>query len=139
MTRTVVVAVDWSAVSKRALDLAAEIARAMKARLILVHVRDPSDPSPPASVSSGRGTPTDGPEELAEAWASEVRRSGPRDVRAVLLDGPPVDALLSYVEANPPDILVFGRRGHSSGTRMLLGGITSSVLQNAPCPVLVVP
>jgi len=138
MTRTVMVAVDWSPVSQRAVHLASEMARAMGARCVLVHVRAPP----------GRPTDPDGPpgllsreevNELAAEWADEVRTSGVAEVETVLLDGPPVDALLGYVEANPPDLLVFGRRGHSAGTRMLLGGISSSVLQHARCPVLLVP
>jgi nucleotide-binding universal stress UspA family protein len=139
MTRTIVVAVDWSRVSKRAVDLAAEIAKAMHARLVMVHVRTPGDrpPSPSSPADSAAGS--EGIDEVVATWSSDVRRSGVPEVKMVLLDGPPVDALLGYVEANPPDVLVFGRRGHSTGTRMLLGGITSSVLQHAQCPVLVVP
>jgi nucleotide-binding universal stress UspA family protein len=134
----VVVAVDWSPVSRRAVDLASELARAMRARCVLVHVRAPP----------GRPTDPDGPpgllsreevDELAAAWCAEVHGSGVTEVETILLEGPPVDALLGYVEANPPDLLVFGRRGHSAGTRMLLGGISSSVLQHARCPVLLVP
>lgn len=138
MMRSVVVAVDWSPVSERAVHLAAELARSMNARCVLVHVR-----SPP-----GRPTDPDGPpgllsreevDELAMAWASKAKAAGVSAVETVLLEGPPVDALLAYVEANPPDLLVFGRRGLSAGTRMLLGGISSSVLQHARCPVLLVP
>jgi len=130
MSRTVVVAVDWSAVSKRAVALASEVALAMKARIVLVHVRTASE-SDTASAEEL--------ETIADSWASQVRASGVSEVQAFLLDGPPVDALLNYVESHPPDILVFGRRGQSTGARMLLGGVTSSVLQHAKCPVLVVP
>jgi nucleotide-binding universal stress UspA family protein len=139
MTRTIVVAVDWSLVAKRAMRLAANLALSMGARLVLVHVR--TGPIPPASsvVPSESSARSSGAEETAAAWATEVRNSGVPEVQTVLLDGPPVDALLNYVETNPPDLLVFGRRGHSTGTRMLLGGVTSSVLQHAQCPVLVVP
>jgi len=138
MTRTVMVAVDWSPVSQRAVELSSELARAMNARCVMVHVRAPP----------GRPTEPDGPpgllsrdevDELAAEWASNVKNAGVPEVETVLLEGPPVDALLGYVEAHPPDLLVFGRRGHSAGVRMLLGGISSSVLQHARCPVLLVP
>ncbi len=139
MTRTVVVAVDWSPVSKRAVEFGGEIARAMNARIVLLHVRAP------AGRPAGAAGPTvdmqegEGLERLAKEWSSRLQSSGVADVKAIFLDGPPVDALLGYVEAHPPDLLVFGRRGHSSGPRMLLGGVTSSVLQHATCPLLVVP
>jgi len=139
MTQTVVVAVDWSPVSKRAVEFATEMARAMRARVVLVHVQ--ASEGGPALPETPSGTPAaaGGVEKLAKEWAAQVRNSGVSDVRTVFLDGPPVDAILNYVESNPPDLLVFGRRGHSTGTRMLLGGLTSSVLQHAQCPVLVVP
>ncbi|MGP8076833.1 MAG: universal stress protein [Thermoplasmata archaeon] len=130
MTPTVVVAVDWSPVSKRAAELGAEIARAMKARIVLVHVRTESESDPTSAQEL---------EAVVGSWASQVRNSGLTDVTTILLDGPPVDSLLNYVETHPTDLMVFGRRGHSLGARMLLGGITSSVLQHARCPVLVVP
>lgn len=139
MTRTVVAAVDWSAVSKRAMGLGAEIARALGARFILVHVRVatgvPTSSDPRVDAPAG----TTSIDTMASAWAAETRASGVADVQTVLLSGPPVDSLLGYLEANPADLLVFGRRGHSSGDRMLLGGISSSLLQHARCPVLVVP
>jgi len=139
VTRTVVVAVDWSPVSKRAVEFAGEIATAMNARMVLLHVRAPAGRPPVAAVPDGNTSEGELPETLASEWSSRLRSSGVADVKVVFLEGPPVDALLGYVEAHPPDLLVFGRRGHSSGARMLLGGVTSSVLQHATCPLLVVP
>jgi nucleotide-binding universal stress UspA family protein len=139
VTRTVVVAVDWSPVSKRAVEFAGEIATAMKARLVLLHVRAPEGRPPVPAIPTGAASEGELPETLASEWSARVKSLGVADVRVVFLEGPPVDALLGYVEAHPPDLLVFGRRGHSSGTRMLLGGVASSVLQHATCPLLVVP
>jgi len=111
----------------------------MNARMVLLHVRAPAGRPPVAAVPDGNTSEGELPETLASEWSSRLRSSGVADVKVVFLEGPPVDALLGYVEAHPPDLLVFGRRGHSSGARMLLGGVTSSVLQHATCPLLVVP
>jgi len=130
VSKTVVVAVDWSPVSKRAVELGADLARAMRARIVLIHVRTMEESSPDSAPEL---------EAVAHSWATQVRDSGLADVETVLLDGPPVESLLHYSETHAPDVLVFGRRGNSPGARMLLGGIASSVLQRARCPVLVVP
>lgn len=132
-------AVDWSPISARAVELASEIARATKARCVLVHVREAPGLSGTNVGGARSASSKDSVGEMASSWAARVRRAGVADVETVLLDGPPVDALLGYADTQSPDLLVFGRRGHSSGARMLLGGVSSSILQHARCPVLVVP
>jgi len=136
--RAVVVAVDWSPVSGRAAELAAEIAHGLAARCILLHVR-PSPERKAESTSSEAPSRSGAPAAEAKAWLSKVRQAGAEEVELVVLDGSPVEAILSYLRANPPDLLVFGRRGTSPGTALLLGGVSSALLQQARCPVLVVP
>lgn len=136
--RTVVVAVDWSPVSGRAVELAAEIARGLAARCILLHVRSSPDRSGGSTTSeSGAFVGATAPE--AKSWLSRTRNAGVKEVGLVVLDGSPVEAILSYLRTSPPDLLVFGRRGSSPGTTLLLGGVSSALLQQARCPVLVVP
>jgi len=38
-----------------------------------------------------------------------------------------------------PDLVVVGTRGHGRVAGMLLGSVTQSLLQVAPCPVVAVP
>lgn len=128
MPRSVFVAVDGSSVSEREVALAAEIARMWEARCVLLHVR-------PAGASPGEGSM----EARLARLAERVRESGVNEVTVELLEGPPVDAILGYAEAHPPDLIVFGRRGASPGARMLLGGVSAAILQHAQWPVLLVP
>ncbi len=135
--RTVVVAVDWSPVSERAVGLAGEIARGLSARCILLHVRSGPDRSA-GSKTSASGSLQGAAAADARTWLSRTRDAGVKDVQLVVLDGSPVEAILSYLRTSPPDLLVFGRRGGSPGTALLLGGVSSALLQQARCPVLVV-
>lgn len=138
--RTVIAAVDGSPVSERAVELASELSRLWQGHLVLLHVREPSvarDSSRPPSRAEPKSGPS--PERLVQEWAVRARKSGVPRVDLVLLEGPPVDAILAYAESHPPDLFVFGRRGQSEGSRMLLGGVSSAFLQHARWPVLLVP
>lgn len=55
----------------------------------------------------------------------------------ILLGSPPV-ALLDYLNAQPPNLLVMGAHGHGGVREFLVGSVTRQVAMNAPCSVLVV-
>ncbi|MEJ3404769.1 universal stress protein [Rathayibacter sp. YIM 133350] len=55
-----------------------------------------------------------------------------------LLEGPVVDAL-SDLQSSDVDLLVVGSRGYGPARRVLLGGVSSKVLNHARVPVMVVP
>ena len=42
------------------------------------------------------------------------------------------------LEQNPTDLLVVGSRGLSAARRLLLGSVSTALVNHAPCPVLVV-
>ncbi len=50
----------------------------------------------------------------------------------------PTDALLSAIEAHDADLIVVGSRGEGRARRALHGSVSTNVLHNAPCSVLVV-
>jgi nucleotide-binding universal stress UspA family protein len=54
------------------------------------------------------------------------------------LEGPPASTLASACE-DGVDLLVAGSRGYGPMLRVLLGSVSSRLIADAPCPVLVVP
>jgi nucleotide-binding universal stress UspA family protein len=64
----------------------------------------------------------------------------PRELRAlpVYERGDPVRKLLEAAEVGV-DLLVLGSRGFGPVMRLLIGSVSSRVIREAPCPVLVVP
>jgi nucleotide-binding universal stress UspA family protein len=74
-------------------------------------------------------------DEALEKTAKSLERFGPATVR---LQGPPVEALIRYLEQQRPDVVVVGRHGHTAMQRLLLGSISRGVLQRSPVPVIVV-
>ncbi|MCI4326074.1 MAG: universal stress protein [Thermoplasmata archaeon] len=74
---------------------------------------------------------------LEEAQAEALKKGVPA-AEIVYLRGNVFEALMAYLEPSPPDLVVVGTRGRSRGSRILLGSVSSRLVTEAPCPVLVV-
>jgi nucleotide-binding universal stress UspA family protein len=59
------------------------------------------------------------------------------DVKAQLVEGRPVDALVKA--AKGADLVVVGSRGHSGLSASVLGSVSAGVMHHAGCPIVVVP
>jgi nucleotide-binding universal stress UspA family protein len=132
--RSVVVGVDGSPGSRRALRLAGQLAETFGARLVLVCVVGPSvalAPPTPALVGELR--------RYAGDTLEEARRHVTQDVEIVdvLAEGTARQVLVDACEEHGPAVLAVGRRGHGGFPGLLLGRTSRWVLNHAPCPVLV--
>ena len=137
MFDTVVIGLDGSPESKRALPVALDLARRDGGRIVAVHVRE-------MLVGRAGGQPLNVNEDEVEA---EVRRQiaeisstgveiGLTVVSAVA--GGPAHVLATSRARNTP-MFVIGTRGHSQITGLLVGSATHRLLHIAPCAVYVVP
>ena len=71
--------------------------------------------------------------------AEGVREAGTKaTVEGRKLDGPPAATLARACEGGV-DLLVAGSRGYGPLMRVLLGSVSTQLVAEAPCPVLVVP
>ena len=140
-TMTVVVGVDGSEGSHRALRWAAAEATARDDALELVHAWE----RPQAYAPLGLGAYPIDPEpiqqaakELLDDLVAKARALAPEiEVRGSLVEGAPVPALLEA--ARTADLLVVGSRGHGGFASLLLGSVSQQVVHHAPCPVVIVP
>src|SRR5579859_3671624 len=140
---TIVVGVDGSEGSGRAVEWAAEEARLRGARLRLVHAW-----YPPAALYGGFGMPgvsaevIDDFRVLAEKQLEDVHTKHAAafdglDVERRLVEDVAAPALLEA--AAGADLLVVGTRGHGGFTGLLLGSVSQQCAHHAPCPVVIVP
>jgi nucleotide-binding universal stress UspA family protein len=60
-----------------------------------------------------------------------------RMVDTRVVRGRPASALLEEAQALQPDLIVIGSRGHGPLATVLLGSVSTEVVDHAPCPVLV--
>jgi nucleotide-binding universal stress UspA family protein len=132
--RAVVVGVDGSASSRRALAWAAEEARLRGVRLRALHAVE-LPPSGWPGLDGLAGVAADeGHALLSGAIESELGEAA--DVE---LEVPRTSAARALLEAaEDADLLVVGSRGHGGFAGLLLGSVGHQCAQHAPCPVVIV-
>ena len=138
---TVLVGVDGSETSRQAIELAAELARGLKAQLHLVHVRRPVlvsvEAQPLLAPELEEALEADSRRLLEEAQALAARRGV--EARTSSLVGAEADQLART--ANDPDVamVVVGTHGRHALGRLLLGSVAGTLARICPRPVLIVP
>jgi len=55
------------------------------------------------------------------------------------VEGRPADAITAYADDHDIDAIVMGSRGRSGVSRVLLGSVAGTVVQDSSVPVTVVP
>ncbi|WP_406333464.1 universal stress protein [Streptomyces zaomyceticus] len=133
----VVVGVDGSENSLRALEWALGAAEHLGSPLVVAHVRSDALQLGAARIAS-LGPSPEFPDTVVEAVRNVVERGGHRiPVRYESLDGSVTDALPAA--ARGARILVTGSRGHGGFASLLLGSTSRTLAGTAPCPLVVVP
>ena len=75
-------------------------------------------------------------QEMLRSAAAPLR-IGHRQVDTRVIRGRPASALVDEAHALQPDLIVIGNRGHGPFATVLLGSVSTEVVDHAPCPVLV--
>ncbi|MEU6164467.1 universal stress protein [Streptomyces tanashiensis] len=133
----VVVGVDGSEHSLRALEWALSAAEGLGAPLVVAHVLSDALQLGAARIAS-LGTEPELPDTVARAVRTVVEERGHRvPVRYDSLDGSVTDALPAA--ARGARLLVTGSRGRGGFASLLLGSTSRTLAMTAPCPLVVVP
>jgi nucleotide-binding universal stress UspA family protein len=133
----VIVAVDGSEGSAKAMHRAAELVRTMpETVLFAVHVINIKDY--PVLMSD-----TDDREAEARATciiddALEIANSEGVVSRSAVLHGHPVAQIIKFAEENHADMIITGSRGLHGAKGLLVGSISEALTKRAKCSVLVV-
>ena len=136
--RKILVPVDYSEASERALGLAGEFARLFGASLALVHVYQiPSDIYLYTLFLTDevKGGIREREAERIEAWCDKARGSGVFAAGHVVR-GETHDRIPGIARDLAADLIVMGTRGRSGLERAFLGSTAERTVQLAHCPVL---
>lgn len=139
--RAILVPVDFSENSQKAVEFAQEIAERYDAGISLVHAYHPPivDPNLPADtlVMLAEQTEKINTETLAK-WEAECRADG-FACQSKLVYGAASEVILEEVKTQKPILVVMGRTGKGGWLDKILGSVASAVAAKAACPVLVLP
>lgn len=72
------------------------------------------------------------------AAAAESVRARLSSVEIAVITGMPADMIVQDIERGAVDLVVLGARGIGGIERLLLGGVSETVLNHAACSVLIV-
>jgi nucleotide-binding universal stress UspA family protein len=142
--RKILVPVDYSEPSRRALQLALSLAG--DATLVIVHAWDrPAFVSDEMVVHKGgnRHSLSELIRENAEREMNDflagVPQAAGKTLEHRLLNGDPVSVIIEEASKPGYDVLVIGTKGRTGMTKLLLGSVTEKLIRLSPIPVLTVP
>jgi len=138
--RRILVPLDFSLASLRALQTAGRLASQCGAQLILLHAVEPSPY--PTGMDGGILTMPDA-EVVRKARAQlprVARRLVPKAVRVTTLvsQGRAASVIVDAAAAKRIDLIMLATHGHTGLERLLMGSTTEEVVRHAKCPVWVV-
>jgi nucleotide-binding universal stress UspA family protein len=133
MFKRIVVGADGFGPSSKTVTRAAEIAEQSGATLIVVHVH-----APYKGGGSGLGRAEREPIDAHVGVLESIEQKfGQRlELRTVLKEGDPAEALIDVAEEEKADLLVVGHVGMNK--RIALAAVPNQVSHHAPCNVLIV-
>ena len=133
----ILIPVDGSDSSERALGKAIELANALKAKLIFLYVANVNQLAVNSCLSA----------ELLEAMNkagdvilthAEERSSNGIETERIMETGSPAPVIIDVAEEHGVDLIVMGSRGLGLVKGVLLGSVSQYVVENAKCAVMVV-
>jgi nucleotide-binding universal stress UspA family protein len=136
----ILVPVDGSDNSYRALDAALVLSEKLGSNITVIHVMEEV---PITHIGSEKLL-----KELLEAYkkenqdilskCSEIATQKGLTIKTFLLQGNPASVILDFSKKEKFDILIMGSRGLGKFKELILGSVTSKIVHHSPCAVLLI-
>jgi len=140
--RKILVPIDFSETSRKALHYAQQLAARFNATLYLLHVIQ----EPFLQDLYGTTLPnTNDFQDETEQRAREIMKSmvqeteEDREVEMVVASGHPAREIIQFADTNGIDLIFMAHTGHTRLPDRILGSVTEHVVRTAHCPVFTAP
>jgi nucleotide-binding universal stress UspA family protein len=142
--KRLLVGLDGSSGSARALDWAIELAKSLEAEVVAVFVLELLSPTAVgyglAPVQLPDGWLDDLRRQFENEWSAPPKRAGIRyRTRMEMGARGPAPTLIQVADEEHADLIVTGSRGLGGFGELLLGSVSHQLVQHAPMPVVVIP
>lgn len=145
MMNTILVPIDFSDNSRKAMDYAIGLATKLNMKLLLMHNYQPSMVSViNDTMDELRGKEPDlrrkkSQDEL-DRWKDIVKCTEPNLISySLFTEGDFIDEIDYLIEENSIDLVVMGTKGASGFKEAFMGSNTANVMTNISCPLIAVP
>lgn len=139
MFQKILVPLDGSDHSLRALKISIQISKEFNGEITLIHVYSEVWPYGMFATSIEQCI------EAARKAGADILADGKKkartervEVETLLKEGHPVEEILKTAKKGDFDLIVMGARGISRIRGILIGSVSDGVTRHAPCPVFVV-
>lgn len=141
--KKILVPVDGSGHSFRALSHAVALARSFAAELSILYVSVLSQQVPLYDQVKGTKIPPNvskDPANFAKTILAEAVKRVPEGISVKTYNelGEPRTAITDFAAQNGYEVIIIGSRGLGAISGLLLGSVSTYVVHHSPCPVLVV-
>ena len=134
--QSILVPVDFTTTTEKALSYAASFAKLFGATVTLLHVKEPTYmPASESGVLVELETRSDVEKRLADL---EEQLGAQVKCRTVIKDGNAEVEILQVAEEMACDLIILSTHGRTGIERLLLGSTAEKVVRRAGCPILVV-
>ena len=140
MFTNILVPIDGSDNSYRALDAALLLSEKLGSNITVIHVMEEV---PITHIGSEKML-----NELLEAYkkenqdillkCSEIANQKGLTIKSFLLQGNPASAILDYIKKEKFDLVIMGSRGLGKFKELILGSVSSKIVHHSPCAVLLI-
>lgn len=135
--------VDGSEISYRALDAAIFFSEKLGSNITVMHVMEDIPISYIESqkllnnmLEISAACKQQGQDILSKC--SETAKNKGLMVNTILLKGNPASIILDFCRKGNYDLIIMGNRGIGKIREVILGSVSSKILHNSPCPVLLI-
>ena len=141
--RNIVVPVDFSKYSEKALTYATELAQRDNAKIILLHVATLLQSHlerefPTYDLGKFDSMHKLQIEEHLKPLMDQLGAAGVRAESQIITGYAEADQIIEFIAENDPDLVVMGTHGRSGLTHLLMGSIAEKVVRMSKVPVLTV-
>lgn len=138
MLQTIVVALDDSELSQRVIQTIQELDLQPKTKVILSHVISPPESNLELVADQPHSNSEALPYRHIEKQLQSYQANLPYESELEIVSGNPAEEIIRLANIYKADLIVIGSRGLTGVKRILQGSVSSQVVEEAPCSVLVV-
>jgi nucleotide-binding universal stress UspA family protein len=142
--KRILVPIDFSPASLKALDYAADFAQPLGADLSVLFVIEPIYYAVPDLAGAAAGTAVGLLEEQRASGKRQLERLQARyakrriKLRTLMQTGTPYQTIVDAAKSLKAHLIVMSTHGRTGVSHLLLGSVAERVVRTSPCPVLTI-